>query len=71
VYAHCARCGNLDLQHVSRDRVPEGALASLKRILHFPAYRCDPCRQRFFSLRPFRRIPAVRFEQSPTETTRQ
>jgi uncharacterized protein with PIN domain len=60
VYAHCGRCGNLDLQHVSRDRVVEDALAPIKRLLHFPAYRCDPCRQRFFSVRPFRRIPAVR-----------
>jgi hypothetical protein len=28
----------------------------LKRFLGFPAYRCDPCRQRFFSIRPYRRI---------------
>jgi hypothetical protein len=36
--------------------VDEGALLSMKRLLQFPAYRCDPCRERFFSVRPFRRI---------------
>jgi len=26
----------------------------------FPAYRCDPCREKFFSVLPFRRIlPAM------------
>ncbi|MBI3664085.1 MAG: hypothetical protein HY234_13680 [Acidobacteria bacterium] len=68
IYVHCARCGNLDLQRVARERVSEELFTGLKRALHFPAYRCDPCRRRFFSLRPFRRIPALRFEPSPTET---
>jgi hypothetical protein len=55
-YAHCPRCGNFDLERVARDRVQEGALVFVQRSLRFPAYRCDPCRQKFFSLRPFRRI---------------
>jgi hypothetical protein len=55
-YAHCPRCGNFDLEHIARDRVESGPLVFLKRFFGFPAYRCDPCRQRFFSLRPFRRI---------------
>ena len=55
-YAHCPRCGNFDLEHIARDRVDEGTLLFLKRFLGFPAYRCDPCRQRFFSILPFRRI---------------
>lgn len=55
-YAHCPRCGNFDLEHISRDRVERGALNALERFLGFPAYRCDPCRQKFFSLLPFRRI---------------
>jgi hypothetical protein len=55
-YAHCPRCGNFDLQHISRDRVEKGALLFLKRMLVFPAYRCDPCREKFFSVLPFRRI---------------
>jgi len=54
--AHCPRCGNFDLDQISRDRVEDGSLALVKRLLRFPAYRCDPCRERFFSIRPFRRI---------------
>jgi len=55
-YAHCPKCGNFDLEHISRERVENGTLVTLKRWLGFRAYRCDPCRQRFFSTRPFRRI---------------
>ena len=29
-------------------------ITDLERWLNFPAYRCDPCRTKFFSLRPFR-----------------
>jgi hypothetical protein len=58
--AHCPRCGNFDLEHISRERVETGTLITVKRWLGFPAYRCDPCRFRFFSIRPFRRImPSV------------
>jgi hypothetical protein len=32
----------------------------VKRWFGFPAYRCDPCRHRFFRARQFRRIlPAM------------
>jgi len=55
-YAHCPKCGNFDLDRVARDRVDDGALLFLKRLLGFPAFRCDPCRQRFFTIRPYRRI---------------
>ncbi|MGD0429240.1 MAG: hypothetical protein ABSC10_21250 [Candidatus Acidiferrales bacterium] len=59
-FAHCPRCGNFDIEHISRDRVEDGTLIFLKRWLRFPAYRCDPCRHRFFSVREFRRIlPAM------------
>lgn len=34
----------------------KGALLFLKRMLALPAYRCDPCREKFFSVLPFRRI---------------
>ena len=54
-FVHCPLCGNLDLQRISREHV-SGGLAWLKRLLRFPAYRCDPCRHRFFSLRQHRRI---------------
>jgi hypothetical protein len=55
-YAHCPRCGNFDLDAISRDRVDRGGLLFFQRLMGFPAYRCDPCRNRFFSLRPARRI---------------
>jgi predicted RNA-binding Zn-ribbon protein involved in translation (DUF1610 family) len=55
-YVHCPRCGNFDLEHIASDRVEQGTLTTLKRFLGFPAYRCDPCRQKFFSILPHRRI---------------
>jgi hypothetical protein len=55
-YAHCPKCGNFDLGRIGRERVENGGLVFVKRKLGFPAYRCDPCRHKFFSLRPFRRI---------------
>src|ERR1700685_3319512 len=56
LYAHCSKCGNFDFEHISRHRVEQATLMLLKRWLGIPAYRCDPCRQRFFSVLPFRRI---------------
>ena len=55
-YVHCPRCGNFDLQKIDRNRVDQGTLPSVKRFLGFPAYRCDPCRQKFFSVLSYRRI---------------
>jgi hypothetical protein len=55
-YVHCPRCGNFDLEHIASERVEQGTLVFLKRFLGFPAYRCDPCRQKFFSMLPYRRI---------------
>jgi hypothetical protein len=55
-YAHCPRCGNFDLQHIARERVDAGTLIFLKRFLGFCPYRCDPCRQKFFSILPHRKI---------------
>jgi hypothetical protein len=55
-YAHCHRCGNFDLQHIAPERVDKGTLLFAKRLFGFPAYRCDPCREKFFSVLPFRRI---------------
>lgn len=55
-YAHCPKCGNFDLEPISRERVEQGTFLTIKRWLGFPAYRCDPCRQRFFSSLPSRRI---------------
>jgi uncharacterized protein with PIN domain len=55
-YAHCPRCGNFDLERIARGRVEDGLLVYVQRFLGLPAYRCDPCREKFFSLRPYRRI---------------
>lgn len=55
-YAHCPRCGNFDLERIAPERVSWGTLVSLKRWLGFPAYRCDPCRLKFFSVMHTRRI---------------
>jgi hypothetical protein len=53
LYAHCRICGNFDLQHISAERM-QGILAIPWRIMGIPALRCDPCRHKFFSIRPLR-----------------
>jgi ribosomal protein L37AE/L43A len=50
-YAHCGICGNLKLKRISAEHVP-GILGFFGRVLRFPAWRCEPCRHKFFSLRP-------------------
>ena len=50
-YAHCSICGNLDLQAISPEYVG-GAMAGLWRLLRVPARRCEPCRNKFFTIRP-------------------
>lgn len=55
-YVHCPNCGNLDVEHVRRERVVGGVWTTIKRVMKFPAYRCDACRTRFFSLRRYRPI---------------
>ena len=67
LYVHCPSCGNLDLQRVSRDRVVEGRLVALRRVFRFPAYRCEDCRSRFFSIRRFRVIKARQSHRTPDE----
>jgi hypothetical protein len=61
-YAHCGICGNLELQRISGERVP-GIAAIIGRALGIPALRCEPCRNKFFSVRPLRRergrVPAT------------
>jgi hypothetical protein len=53
-YAHCGICGNLELRRISAEFVP-GAASVLGRILRIPALRCEPCRHKFFSVRPLLR----------------
>jgi len=64
VYVHCGMCGNLDLTRISSEH-GTGVLAWLFRLLRLPAYRCAPCRNRFFSVRIYRRIIP---SQVPVET---
>jgi hypothetical protein len=52
--AHCGICGNLELQRISPERV-QGATSVIYRLLGIPALRCEPCRHKFFSIRPLRR----------------
>jgi hypothetical protein len=54
LYAHCGICGNLELQRISAEHVP-GVTAFLGRIFRLAALRCEPCRHKFFSVRPLRR----------------
>jgi len=49
LFVHCPRCGNLAPDRFAPSRIDRHKIRAL---LHFPAYRCDPCRHRFFSLRP-------------------
>jgi len=55
LHAHCNRCGNFDLQRISREHVDTWG-NSIFRLLQVPAYRCAPCRYRFFSVLPAGRI---------------
>jgi|SRR5450432_70353 hypothetical protein len=51
--AHCPYCGNLELRRISPDFV--GApFAVVWRALNIPAFRCDPCRHKYFSILPMR-----------------
>jgi C4-type Zn-finger protein len=51
--AHCPICGNPDLKRISADYV-DSPLAFLWRKLSIPAYRCEPCRHKYFSVKPCR-----------------
>jgi hypothetical protein len=51
-------CGNLDVPRISSEH-GMGLLAWVFRLFRAPAYRCAPCRNRFFSFRAHRRIEAI------------
>jgi hypothetical protein len=53
-YAHCKLCGNQELQRISAEHVP-GVTSILGRLFGIQALRCEPCRNKFFSLRPLLR----------------
>jgi len=49
--AHCAICGNLELKRIAPEHA-NSLGAPLWRILGVPAFRCIPCRNKFFTLLP-------------------
>ncbi|HEY8715796.1 MAG TPA: hypothetical protein VIM00_10470 [Candidatus Acidoferrum sp.] len=53
-YARCRICGNLELQKISSEYIA-GPMALIARMLGLPALRCDPCRHKFFAVRPVMR----------------
>ena len=59
IYAHCSHCGNLNLQRIDAEYVNKG-WPRLWRLLGAPAYRCQPCRHRFFSLLRFHPLQPAR-----------
>ena len=54
-YAHCGICGNLELQKISSEYIA-GPMAFVARLLGLPALRCEPCRHKFFAVRPVMRV---------------
>jgi hypothetical protein len=67
LHVHCHRCGNVDLQRIAKE-FGEGDLRLLWRVLHLPAYRCAPCRKRFFSILP--RLHHRSYEAEPVRDKR-
>jgi len=65
-YAHCSICGNLDLKRISPEHVP-GTFGGVGRLLGLPSLRCEPCRHKFFSLRPLKQLAP---QESQTERQR-
>src|SRR5271165_3008056 len=53
LHAHCPLCGNPELKRISGEYV-NSPLSLLWRFLHLPAYRCEPCRHKYFSIKPYR-----------------
>jgi hypothetical protein len=49
--AHCSICGNYELKRIAAEHV-NGTFSWLWRMLGIPAFRCIPCRHKFFSVRP-------------------
>jgi hypothetical protein len=54
LHAHCPICGNLSLKRISSDYV-DSLTGPLWRLLRIPAFRCEPCRYKYFSILPMYR----------------
>ena len=64
LHAHCPICGNPDLRRIAPERV-RTPLSSIWRVCHLRAFRCEPCRHKFFSILPRRYEDTV--ELSPAD----
>jgi len=53
-YAHCGICGNMELKQIAAEHV-RGATGMIGRIFGLQALRCEPCRNKFVSVRPLKR----------------
>jgi hypothetical protein len=53
LHVHCPICGNKELKRIPGDRV-ESRFGFFWHRLSIPAYRCEPCRHKYFSIRPVR-----------------
>jgi C4-type Zn-finger protein len=51
LHAHCPICGNAALKRISAEYV-DSLTAFVWRNLHIPAFRCEPCRHKYFSILP-------------------
>jgi len=51
LHAHCPICGNVSLKRISPDYV-NSLTGPLWRFLRIPAFRCEPCRYKYFSILP-------------------
>jgi C4-type Zn-finger protein len=54
LHAHCPICGNLALKRISPEHVTS-LFGFLWRKLRIPAFRCEPCRHKYFSILPLHR----------------
>jgi transposase-like protein len=51
LHAHCPICGNPALKRISPEHV-DALFGFLWRNLRIPAFRCEPCRHKYFSILP-------------------
>jgi predicted nucleic acid-binding Zn ribbon protein len=65
LHAHCPICGNPDLKRIAAEHV-DSTFGFVWRRLPIPAYRCEPCRYKYFSIRPLRHLEE---EPEPAGTT--
>jgi C4-type Zn-finger protein len=63
LHAHCPICGNPALKRISPEHV-NSLFGILWRKLRIPAFRCAPCRYKYFSILPLQRQEKQQIELS-------